>query len=69
MKYLLFVFFLLDGQWVQGDPDYGWGPVPFETEQFCLAAKARGEEINANLRAGNPKAVEAKYECAPQIEE
>ena len=63
MKYLLVVFFLLDGQWVQGEARKGWGPLPYETEEACLTSKARGEAIHVNLKQVNPRAVEKRFEC------
>ena len=45
MKYFLVVFFLFDGQWIEGDPAEGWGPYPYATESACLIAKQRSEEI------------------------
>jgi len=63
MKFLMVVFFLLDGQWVQGDASKGWGAVPYATEDACPASKARAESIQANLRQVNPRAVEKRFEC------
>ena len=69
MKYLLVVFFLFDGQWVEGDPAEGWGPYPYQTESACLIAKLRAEEIFTRLRLVNPRAIEKRFECtAEQIE-
>jgi len=45
MKYLMVVYFLLDGQWVEGEPSEGWGPLPYATEEACLTSKARAEGI------------------------
>ncbi len=63
MKFLMVVFFLLDGQWVEGEPIKGWGPVPYATEVACLASKARAETIQVNLRQTNPRAFEKRFEC------
>jgi len=41
MKFLMVVFFLLDGQWVEGEASKGWGAFPYATEEACLASKAR----------------------------
>ena len=69
MKYLLVVFFLFDGQWVEGDPAEGWGPYPYATESTCLVAKLRAEEIFTRLRLVNPRAIEKRFECtAEQIQ-
>ncbi len=63
MKFLMVVFFLLDGQWVEGDPSEGWGAVPYATEEACLASKARAEDIQANLKQTNPRALDKRFEC------
>ena len=63
MKFLMVVYFLLDGQWVVGEASKGWGPVPYATEAACLASKARAETIQANLEQTNPRAVEKRFEC------
>ncbi len=63
MKILLVVFFLLDGQWVQGEASKGWGAFPYDTEQACLTGKARAEAIYADLKRVNPRAIEKRFEC------
>ena len=63
MKFLMVVFFLLDGQWVEGEASKGWGAFPYATEEACLASKARAEDIQANLKQTNPRAVEKRFEC------
>lgn len=63
MKYLLVVFFLLDGQWVEGEAAKGWGPMPYESEDACLTSKARAETIHENLKQTNPRATEKRFEC------
>ena len=63
MKYFMVVFFLLDGQWVEGEASKGWGPVPYATEDACLTSKARAEAIQANLQQFNPRAFEKRFEC------
>ncbi len=63
MKYFMVVFFLLDGQWVEGEASKGWGPVPYATEAACLASKARAETIQASLKQTNPRAVDKRFEC------
>lgn len=69
MKFLLFVFFLMDGQWVQGKASEGWGAYPYDTEAACLAGKARAEDIFVKLKRVNPIAIEKRFECtADQIE-
>ena len=69
MKYLLVLFFLVDGQWVEGDPAEGWGPYSYQTESACLIAKLRAEEIFTRLQLVNPRAIEKHFECtAKQIE-
>ena len=62
MKYLMVVFFLLDGQWVEGEASKGWGAYSYATEEACLAGKARAEAIQANLKQTNPRAVEKRFE-------
>lgn len=66
MKYLLVVFFLFDGQWVEGDPAEGWGPYPYETEATCLIAKQRAEGIFIKLQRANPLAIEKRFECTAE---
>ena len=63
MKFLMVVFFLLDGQWVEGEASEGWGPLPYAAEAACLTGKARAETIQANLRQTNPQAVDTRFEC------
>ncbi len=63
MKFLMVVFFLIDGQWVEGEASKGWGPMPYATEDACLASKARAETIQANLLLTNPRAIEKRFEC------
>jgi|TARA_B100001971_G_C17907795_1_gene391279 hypothetical protein len=63
MKYLLVVYFLLDGQWVQGEASKGWGAVAYESQETCLASKARAEGIHTNLKRVNPRALEKRFEC------
>ncbi len=63
MNYLMVVFFLLDGQWVEGEASKGWGPVPYATEEACWASKARAEDIHASLMQANPRALDKRFEC------
>ena len=63
MKYLLVVFFLLDGKWVQGEASKGWGAVPYANQETCLTSKARAEGIHANLKRVNPRALEKRFDC------
>ena len=63
MKFLLVVYFLLDGQWVEGEASKGWGPVPYANEAACLASKTRADAIQANLKQTNPRAVDKRFEC------
>ena len=63
IKFLMVVFFLLDGQWVEGEASKGWGPVPYATEEACLTSKARAEAIQSNLKRTDPRAVEKRFEC------
>ena len=63
MKYLLVVFFLLDGQWIQGEASKGWGPFPYESEVACLEGKARAEAIHVNLKLVNPRALDKRFDC------
>ncbi len=68
VKFLLVVFFLLDGQWVQGEASKGWGAFPYDTEQACMTGKARAEAIQVDLKRVNPRAFEKRFECmAEQI--
>ena len=63
MKFLFVVFFLFDGQWVQGEASKGWGALAYATEEACLTSKARAEDIHANLKQVDPRAVEKRFEC------
>ncbi len=63
MKFLMVVYFLLDGQWVEGEASQGWGAVPYATEDACLTSKARAEDIQANLKQTNPRALDKRFEC------
>ena len=63
MKYLMVVFFLLDGQWVEGESSKGWGAMPYATESACLASKARAETLQANVKRTNPRAIDKRFEC------
>ncbi len=63
MKYLMVVYFLLDGQWVEGEASKGWGAVPYATEDACLTSKARAEDIQVNLKQTNPRALDKRFEC------
>ena len=63
MKFLLVVFFLLDGQWVRGEASKGWGAMAYATEEACLTSKARAEDIHANLKLVDPRAIEKRFEC------
>lgn len=63
MKFLLVVYFLLDGQWVAGEANEGWGPMPYETEEACLISKARADTIFEKLKQTNPRSIEKRFEC------
>ena len=63
MKFLLVVFFLFDGQWVKGEASKGWGALAYATEEACLTSKTRAENIHANLKQVDPRAVEKRFEC------
>ena len=66
MKFLLVVFFLLDGRWVEGKASEGWGAYPYETEEACLAGKVRAEDIYVNLKLVNPRTFEKRFECVAE---
>lgn len=63
MKFLLVVFFLVNGQWVDGEAAEGWGPYPYETEAACRTGKIRAEEIYLRLKIVNPRTFEKRFEC------
>ena len=63
MEYLLVVYILMGGDWVRGDPQQGWGPMPYPTEEICLQRKARAEEIQADLKRVNPRAFDKRFAC------
>ena len=66
MEYLLIVYILMGGDWAQGDPQRGWGPIPYPTEALCLQRKARAEEIQADLKRVNPRAFDKRFACEPR---
>ena len=63
MKFLLVVFFLVNGTWVEGEASKGWGPFPYESEAKCLESKARAEGIFAQLLVSRPRAIKKRFEC------
>ncbi len=65
MEYLLVVYFLMSGVWIRGDALEGWGPIPYPTEAACLERKMRAEELQADLRRVNPRALAKRYVCEP----
>ena len=73
MKFLLVVFFLLDGQWVQGEghgnfhPSTGWGVMPYDTEEACLISKAHAENIHKKLKIVQPHIIEKYFECIAKL--
>jgi len=69
MKFLLVVFFLMDGQWVEGEAAKGWGPMPYETEEACLASKARAETIHETLKQTNSRSIDKRFECTAKQSE
>ncbi len=66
MEYLLVVYFLMGGDWVRGDPQQGWGAIPYPTEAVCLQRKTRAEEIQADLKRVNPRAFDKLFACEPR---
>ena len=66
MEYLLVVYFLMSGVWIRGDAFEGWGPIPYPTEAACLERKMRAEELQADLRRVNPRALAKRYVCEPR---
>lgn len=68
MNFVMVIFFLLDGQWVEGDPNKGWGRMPFPTEIACLTSKARAEDLQVNLKLTNPRVTDKRFECIEQGE-
>ena len=69
MEFLLVVFFLLDGQWVQGEASKGWGAIAYATEEACLMSKARAENIHKRLKIVQPHAIEKRFECIAKLYE
>jgi hypothetical protein len=69
MKFLLVVFFLMDGQWVEGETTKGWGPMPYETKEACLASKSRAESIHESLKQTNPRSIDKRFECVAEQSE
>ncbi len=61
--WLLVVFFLIGGEWIQGESQYGWEPVQFTTYIECRSALINEEGINANLVAVNPRLPIMRFEC------
>ena len=66
MEYLLVVYFVMSGVWVRGDEFEGWGPIPYSTEAECLERKVRAEEIQADLKRVNPRALAKRFACEPR---
>lgn len=66
MKYLLVVYLLMSGVWVRGDDLDGWGSIPYPTEAACLERKLRAEQIYADLKRVNPRAIAKRYVCEPR---
>ncbi len=66
MKYLLVVYFLLDGQWVQGEASKGWGAFTYGNQETCLTSKERAVAIQTKLKQVNPRAVEKRFECVAE---
>ena len=65
MKFLLVVFVLVNGDWVRGDDLEGWGSVAYDSEEICLARKARAEQIQVDLKRANPRAYDKRFVCEP----
>ncbi len=63
MEYLLVVYFLMGGVWIQGDELEGWGAIAYPTEAICLERKARAEAIQIDLERVNPRAIPKRYAC------
>ena len=68
MKIFLVVFFLVGGQWEQGEAGKGWGPVPYESMVACQASKARAKDIHEQLKKVNARAMEKRFECLDEAE-
>lgn len=66
MEYLLVVYFLMGGVWINGDEIEGWGAIAYPTEAICLERKTRAEEIQVDLERVNPHAIPKKYACEPR---
>jgi hypothetical protein len=65
MEYLLVVYLLMSGVWVRGDELDGWGSIPYPTEAVCLERKLRAEQIYADLKQVNSRAIAKRYACEP----
>ncbi len=63
MEYLLVVYFLMGGVWINGDELEGWGAIAYPTEAICLERKARAEAIQIDLERVNPRAIPKRYAC------
>lgn len=66
MEYLLVVYFLMGGVWVNGAEIDGWGAIAYPTEAACLERKVRAEEIQVNLKRVAPHALDKRYACEPR---
>ncbi len=66
MEYLLVVYFLMGGVWINGDEIDGWGAIPYPTEAVCLERKTRAEAIQLDLERINPRAISKRYACEPR---
>ncbi len=66
MEYLLVVYFLMSGVWIDGDGIDGWGAIAYPTEAICLERKARAEALQVDLERVNPRAIPKRYACEPR---
>jgi hypothetical protein len=66
MEYLLVVYFLMSGVWVHGSELEGWGPMTYPTEAVCLERKLRAEQLYADLKRVNPRAIAKRFVCEPR---
>ena len=60
--WFLVVFFLVGGEWIQGDLEI-WEPIPFTELKECDIAKDNETVINDKLKSANPRVPEMKFVC------
>ena len=66
MEYLFVVYLMINGAWVRGDEIDGWASLPVATIEECLERKTRAEEIHADLKRSDARAIDKRFDCEPR---